>query len=120
MEATTEVVVQSGQPITLGGSEGSGEGMRQFLLGSELVNRTGQVSLVLADVICALLRRLGLLGDGAEEVDARNPPNGLDTRDRPVGASSMWSVRRCNTPSRPKGSRVSLSRPAEASLPPRG
>ena len=43
----TEVVVQSGQPITLGGSGGSDEVLRQFLLGYERVNRTGQVSIIL-------------------------------------------------------------------------
>lgn len=47
VEAATEVVVQSGQPVTLGGSGGSGEVMRQFLLGYERVNRTGQVSIIL-------------------------------------------------------------------------
>lgn len=47
VEAATEVVVQSGQPVTLGGSGGSGDVMRQFLLGYERVNRTGQVSIIL-------------------------------------------------------------------------
>ncbi|OGB88561.1 MAG: hypothetical protein A3H39_03465 [candidate division NC10 bacterium RIFCSPLOWO2_02_FULL_66_22] len=47
VEAATEVVVQSGQPVTLGGSGGSGEVLRQFLLGYERVNRTGQVSIIL-------------------------------------------------------------------------
>ena len=47
VEASTEVVVQSGQPMTIGGSGGSSEAMRQFLLGYERVNRTGQVSIVL-------------------------------------------------------------------------
>jgi Flp pilus assembly secretin CpaC len=51
VEASTEVVVQSGQPMTIGGSGGSGEVMRQFLLGYERANRTGQVSIVLTGEI---------------------------------------------------------------------
>ncbi len=47
VEATTEVVVPSGQPITIGGSEGSAEVVRQFLLGYERVNRASQVTIVL-------------------------------------------------------------------------
>ena len=47
VEASTEVVVQSGQPVMIGGTEGSAEVMRQFLLGYEGANRTGQVSIVL-------------------------------------------------------------------------
>jgi hypothetical protein len=47
VEAYTEVVVQSGQPMTIGGSRGSGEAMRQLLLGFERANRTSQVSIVL-------------------------------------------------------------------------
>lgn len=51
VEASTEVVVQSGQPMTIGGSGGSGEVMRQFLLGYERANRTAQVSIVLTGEI---------------------------------------------------------------------
>ncbi len=47
VEASTEVVVQSGQPVTIGGSEQSGEVTRQFLIGYERANRTGQVTLML-------------------------------------------------------------------------
>ncbi len=47
VEASTEVVVQSGQPVTIGGSEQSAEVRRQFLIGYERANRTGQVTLVL-------------------------------------------------------------------------
>ncbi|MBI4736118.1 MAG: hypothetical protein HY766_08660 [candidate division NC10 bacterium] len=47
VEAATEVVVQSGQPMTIAGSGGGGEVMRQFLLGYERVNRASQVSIVL-------------------------------------------------------------------------
>ncbi len=47
VEATTEVVVASGQPITIGGSEGGAEVFRQFLIGYEQVHRTSQVSIVL-------------------------------------------------------------------------
>lgn len=47
VEASTEVVVQPGQPITIGGTEGRGEVMRQFLLGYERVNRANQVRIVL-------------------------------------------------------------------------
>ncbi len=47
VEASTEVVVQPGQPITIGGTEGRGEVMRQFLLGYERVNQASQVSIVL-------------------------------------------------------------------------
>jgi type II secretory pathway component GspD/PulD (secretin) len=47
VEATTEVVVQSGQPMSIGGTGASHEVWRQFLLGYERVNRTGQVSIVL-------------------------------------------------------------------------
>lgn len=47
LEASTEVVVPSGQPITIGGSEGSAEVVRQFLLGYEQVHRTSQVTIVL-------------------------------------------------------------------------
>jgi Flp pilus assembly secretin CpaC len=51
VEASTEVVVQSGQPMTIGESGGSSEAMRQFLLGYERANRTGQVSIVLTGEI---------------------------------------------------------------------
>jgi hypothetical protein len=47
VEASTEVVVPSGQPITIGGSEGGAEVVRQFLLGYERANRASQVSIVL-------------------------------------------------------------------------
>ncbi|HYB74422.1 MAG TPA: hypothetical protein VED18_13700 [Candidatus Sulfotelmatobacter sp.] len=47
VEASTEVVVPSGQPISIGGSEGSAEVVRQFLLGYERANRASQVSIVL-------------------------------------------------------------------------
>jgi len=47
VEASTEVVVPSGQPVTLGGSEQSGEVIRQFLIGYERANRRGQVTLML-------------------------------------------------------------------------
>ncbi len=47
VEASTEVVVPSGQSITIGGSEGSAEVVRQFLLGYERANRASQVSIVL-------------------------------------------------------------------------
>jgi type II secretory pathway component GspD/PulD (secretin) len=47
VEASTEVVVQSGQPVIIGGSEQSAEVTRQFLIGYERANRTGQVTLVL-------------------------------------------------------------------------
>lgn len=47
VEASTEVVVQPGQPIMIGGTEGRGEIMRQFLLGYERVNQANQVSIVL-------------------------------------------------------------------------
>jgi Flp pilus assembly secretin CpaC len=47
VEAATEVVVPSGQPVTIGGTAGSSEVVRQFLLGYERANRTNQVSIVL-------------------------------------------------------------------------
>jgi hypothetical protein len=47
VEASTEVVVPSGQPITIGGTDGRGEVLRQFLLGYERVHRASQVSMVL-------------------------------------------------------------------------
>ena len=47
VEASTEVVVQTGQPLTIGGTDGRGEVMRQFLLGYERVNQANQVSIVL-------------------------------------------------------------------------
>lgn len=47
VEASTEVVMPSGQPMAIGGSESSGEVVRQFLLGYERVHRTNQVSIVL-------------------------------------------------------------------------
>jgi Flp pilus assembly secretin CpaC len=47
VEASTEVVVPSGQPITIGGADGRGEVLRQFLLGYERVNQASQVSIVL-------------------------------------------------------------------------
>lgn len=47
VEASTELVVASGQPITIGGSEGSAEVVRQFLLGYERMNRASGVSIVL-------------------------------------------------------------------------
>jgi len=47
VEASTEVVVQTGQPITIGGTDGRGEVMRQFLLGYERVNQANHVSIVL-------------------------------------------------------------------------
>jgi hypothetical protein len=47
VEASTEVVVPSGQPITIGGADGRGEVVRQFLLGYERVNQANQVSIVL-------------------------------------------------------------------------
>jgi type II secretory pathway component GspD/PulD (secretin) len=52
VEAATEVVVASGQPLSIGGSSGSHEVVRQFLLGYARVNRTGEVSLVVtADAV---------------------------------------------------------------------
>jgi len=47
VEASTEVVVPSGQPITIGGTDGRGEVIRQFLLGYERVHQATQVSIVL-------------------------------------------------------------------------
>jgi len=47
VEASTEVVVHTGQPITIGGSDGRGEVMHQFLLGYERVNQANHVSIVL-------------------------------------------------------------------------
>ena len=47
VEASTELVMTSGQPIAIGGSEGGTEVVRQFLLGYERLNRTSQVSIVL-------------------------------------------------------------------------
>ena len=47
VEASTEVVVHTGQPITIGGTDGRGEVMRQFLLGYERVNQANHVSIVL-------------------------------------------------------------------------
>jgi hypothetical protein len=47
VEAATEVVVQPGQPITIGGTDGRGEVMRQFLLGYEQVHQANQVRIVL-------------------------------------------------------------------------
>ncbi|MEI8188526.1 MAG: hypothetical protein WCI75_02275 [candidate division NC10 bacterium] len=47
VDASTEVVVQSGQPFAIGGSDRDNEVVRQFLIGYERVNRTGQVSIVL-------------------------------------------------------------------------
>jgi len=47
VEASTEVVVQTGQPLTIGGTDGRGEVMRQFLLGYERVNQANHVSIVL-------------------------------------------------------------------------
>lgn len=47
VEASTEVVVQSGQPVMIGGTEGSAEVMRQFLVGYERVYQANQVSIVL-------------------------------------------------------------------------
>jgi type II secretory pathway component GspD/PulD (secretin) len=47
VEASTEVVVQSGQPVTIGGSEQGAEVTRQFLIGYERAYRTGQVTLML-------------------------------------------------------------------------
>jgi len=47
VEASTEVVVHTGQPLTIGGTDGRGEVMRQFLLGYERVNQANQVSIVL-------------------------------------------------------------------------
>lgn len=47
VEATTELVVQSGQPMTIGGGGASNEVIRQFLLGYERVNRTGETSITL-------------------------------------------------------------------------
>jgi type II secretory pathway component GspD/PulD (secretin) len=47
VEAATEVVVPSGQPVTIGGLEQTAEVTRQFLIGYERANRTGQVTLVL-------------------------------------------------------------------------
>jgi type II secretory pathway component GspD/PulD (secretin) len=46
VEAATEVVVASGQSLTIGGSSGSNEVVRQVLLGYARVNRTGDVTLV--------------------------------------------------------------------------
>jgi len=47
VEASTEVVVHTGQPITIGGTDGRGEVMRQFLLGYERVHQANHVSIVL-------------------------------------------------------------------------
>lgn len=47
VEASTEVVVHTGQPITIGGTDGRGEVMRQFLLGYERVHQANQVGIVL-------------------------------------------------------------------------
>ncbi len=47
VEASTEVVVQPGQSITIGGTDGRGEVMRQFLLGYEQVNHASQATIVL-------------------------------------------------------------------------
>jgi hypothetical protein len=47
VEAATEVVLVRGQPITIGGTDGRGEVMRQFLLGYERVHRANQVRIVL-------------------------------------------------------------------------
>ena len=47
VEASTEVVVQSGQPMAIGGTGGSGEVMRQFLLGYERMYQANQVSILL-------------------------------------------------------------------------
>jgi len=47
VEASTEVVVQRGQPITIGGTDGRSEVMRQFLLGYERVHQANHVSIVL-------------------------------------------------------------------------
>jgi type II secretory pathway component GspD/PulD (secretin) len=46
VDASTELVVQSGQPVTIGGSDRDGEVVRQFLLGYDRINRTGQVSII--------------------------------------------------------------------------
>ncbi|MCI0483004.1 MAG: type II and III secretion system protein [candidate division NC10 bacterium] len=47
VEASTEVVVQRGQPITIGGTDGRGEVLREFLLGYERVHQANHVSIVL-------------------------------------------------------------------------
>lgn len=47
VESSTEVVVQRGQPITIAGTDGRGEVMRQFLLGYEQVHQANQVRIVL-------------------------------------------------------------------------
>lgn len=47
VDASTEIVVQSGQPFAIGGSDRDNEVVRQFLIGYERVNRTGQVSIIL-------------------------------------------------------------------------
>jgi hypothetical protein len=47
VEASTEVVVQSGQPVMIGGSEGSAEVMRRLLVGYERVYQAGQGRIVL-------------------------------------------------------------------------
>ena len=47
VEASTEVVVQSGQPMAIGGTGGSGEVLRQFLLGYERMYQANQVSILL-------------------------------------------------------------------------
>jgi hypothetical protein len=47
VEAATEVVVRSGQSMTIGGSGSGSEVMRQVLLGYERTHRTSQVSIVL-------------------------------------------------------------------------
>ncbi len=47
VEAATDVVVPSGQPITIGGSTDGGEVVRQFLLGYERAHNTSQTSIVL-------------------------------------------------------------------------
>jgi type II secretory pathway component GspD/PulD (secretin) len=47
VEASTEIAVPSGQPITIGGTDRGGEVIRQFLLGYERVHQANQVSIVL-------------------------------------------------------------------------
>jgi len=47
VEASTEVVIQRGGAVTIGGSEQSGEVLRQFLIGYERTNPTGQATLML-------------------------------------------------------------------------
>lgn len=47
VEAATEVVVERGSPITIGGTEGVGEAVRQFLLGYERVHQANQVRIIL-------------------------------------------------------------------------